>query len=477
VDKGKLWDMIIELRKENKELKEENAYLRFELEQLRSKRYKTAKSPPADKPDSPSSIPKKRGGLFGHLGWFRKKPKKIDRVEEVKLFSCPECGSKDITECGKTSEHIQEDIILPRVETTLYRRHHYYCKGCKKIFSARGKDELENSYIGPKAKALAVFLRYCIKISERDVKTLFDKAFNLKIVASSIAGFRDQLKRAGLPLYQALIESLKRGSFIHADETGWKVDGKSHWLWKFSNKKVCISHIDKSRGAKVVEDILGKEYVGVIISDFLSAYNQLKAKAKQRCLIHILRDLKKVIEYWQDDRQVLGYCKHLKDIFEDAIKLHKEYTDKEWDGRYYRKRELLTEELNDFSFPNPNKRILKRFAKRLSRHKNELFTFLYQKDIDYHNNHIEQQIRPDVIFRKITFGNRSDKGVENHNVLMSILQTVKLNNLDPLTVLQKILRAANKDLLPQALAPPLTERVVFAESGSNRINPLSAVIA
>ena len=103
--------------------------------------------------------------------------------------------------------------------------------------------------------------------------------------------------------------------------------------------------------------------------------------------------------------QLLGYCKHLKDIFEEGIELFKEYKDKERDQRFYRKRKLLTEELKDFSFPNPDKRILKRFAKRLNRHKDELFTFLYEKDIDYHNNHAEQQIRPDVIFRKITFGN------------------------------------------------------------------------
>jgi transposase len=474
--KRKLWDIIVELRKENKKLKEEIAYLKFELEELRSKRYKSSKKPPLEKSDGSSCVPKKKGGLFGHIGWFRKKPKKIDHIEEVRLTRCPECGSEEISECNKISEHIQEDITLPKVEAVLYRRHHYYCKRCRKVVSAKGKDELSNSYIGPKAKAFAAFLRYGIKISERDVKTLFEKAFNLKLVTSSIADFREQLKKAGLPLYQALIKSLKSGSFIHVDETGWKVDGKNHWLWKFSNKKVCVSHIDKSRGAKVVENIIGKEYGGVIISDFLSAYNKIKSKSKQRCLVHILRDLKKVIEYWYDDRQVLGYCRHLKGIFEDAVKLHKEYTDKTPDERFYRKRKLLSEELRDFSFPNPNKKILKRFAKRLNRHKKELFTFLYERDIDYHNNHIEQQIRPDVIFRKITFGNRSDKGAENHNVLMSILQTVKLNNLDPIAILQKILLTPNKNLLPQALAPPSKERFSVFESCSSKINPLASVI-
>jgi hypothetical protein len=98
--KGKLWNIIIELRKENKELKEEVAYLKFELEELRAKRYKTGRKPPAsDAPQAPA--PKKKGGLFGHLGWFRKKPDKIDRIEEVKLTRCPECGSQDISECNK----------------------------------------------------------------------------------------------------------------------------------------------------------------------------------------------------------------------------------------------------------------------------------------------------------------------------------------------------------------------------------------
>ena len=335
MDKNKLWDTIIELRKENKELKEELAYVKFELEELRSKRYKTGKKPPSNDPDSQASAPKKKGGLFGHLGWFRKRPGKIDRVEEVKLSSCPECGSKDITECKKIDEHIQEDIVLPKVEAVLYRHHHYYCKHCKKVVSSKGKDELANSYIGPKAKAFAAFLRYGVKISERDVKVLFERAFNLKIVASSIAGFRYQLKRAGSPLYRILRESLKQGSFIHADETGWKVDGINHWLWKFSNK-----------------------------------------------------------------------------------------------------------------------RILKRFARRLERHKDELLTFLYEKDVDCHNNHAEQQIRPDVIFRKITFGNRSNNGAQYHSVIMSILQTAKLNGIDPINTFKDILLGAKQYPLLNALAPP-----------------------
>lgn len=454
MSRRELEQRLLYLEEENRKLKEENAYLKFELEGLRSKRYKTGKRPPTDDSGKAPAAPKKRGGLFGHIGWFRKKPKKIDKTEEVRLSSCPECGSKDITECGKIDEHIQEDITLPEVETTLYRRHHYYCKHCRKVVSSQGRDELNNSYIGPKAKAFAAFLRYGIKISERDVKVLFERAFNLKIVASSIAGFRFQLKRAGSPLYQRLMESLKQGAFIHADETGWKVDGKNRWLWKFSNKRVSISHIDASRGQKVVEKIIGATYAGTLIADFLSAYNKLAAKNKQRCLVHILRDLDKVKEYWHDDAEVLRYIKRLKEIFEGAIALQEEYKNKRWDKSYRLRRENLKSSLKDFAFPNPNKRILKRFAKRLERHKDELLTFLYEKNIDYHNNHAEQQIRPDVIFRKITFGNRSDNGAQYHSVIMSILQTARLNGIDAIRTFEDILLGVKQYPLLTALSPP-----------------------
>ena len=418
------------LRIEN--LEEELAYIKFELEDLRSKRYKSGrKKPPDDTPPEPPS-PKKRGGLFGHIGWFRKKPETIDRIEEVRLDKCPECGSSDLTECLNIHEHIQEDITLPKVETTLYRKHRYYCKSCKEIISPKGTDEIPGSCIGPKAKAFAAFLRYGIKISERDVCALFRRAFNLKIAASSMSGFMGQLKTEASPIYNDLLRSLKEGPFIHADETGWSINGVNHWLWKFSNKRICISHIDRERGQAVVEKMLGKKYLGVLISDFLSAYNKIEAKAKQRCLVHILRDLVKVMEYWRDDKEVTRYCKRLIKILEDAIQLYNEYKDRNWNDAYRRQRDSIAEALEDFEFPNPNKRILKRFAKRLKRYKGEMLTFLYKKHIDYHNNHAEQQIRPDVIFRKITFGNRSITGAENHSVIMSILQTAKLNGIDPI---------------------------------------------
>ena len=459
-------------QKRIEDLEEKLAVLQFEFDSLKSKMYKPNKKKPPDDTPPVTSIPKKQGGLFGHVGWFRKKPKTINRIEEVRLDKCPSCGSSSLSDCVHIEEHIQEDIILPTTETVLYKHHHYYCKECKRVVAGTGSGELPKSYVGPKAKTLAAFLKYAIKISDRDIRTMFKKVFNLDIATSSITGFKGKLKEKALPLYGQLLESLKQSPFIHADETGWRLDGKNHWLWKFSNKSICYSHIDKGRGQKVVEDVLGKSYDGVLISDFLSAYNRISTKAKQRCLVHILRDLKKVTEYWDNDKEVLGYCKRLKKILEDAMALYKEYLNKEWDERYYTKRARINDSLRDFAFPNPSKRILKRFANRLERHKGEILTFLYVKGIDPHNNHAEQQIRPDVIFRKITFGNRSISGAENHSVIMTILQTAKLNNMDPIKTLEDVLLPGKKNPFSKILSPPEKEKTsVSQNSGALAYSP------
>jgi transposase len=437
-------------------LKEQNNLLKFEIAEIKSKLFNKSKKKNPPKQDTPLVPSKKKGGLFGHTGWFRKKPKRIDKIQEVKLSKCPECGSSDISLCADkyVEEHLQEDIILPRTETTMYRKYRYYCKKCKITVSGRGKGEIPKSRIGPLTKVLAIFLKYDVKVSDNDINKIFKQMFGLRMAVSAIAGFRDQISRELEPLYERLKEQLKLDNFIHADETGWRVDGDNRWLWKFSNKRVSITHIDKSRGQKVVSDILGEKYDGVLVSDFLSAYNKIKSK-KQRCLAHIMRDLEKVIKYWdEEDEQTVTYCKRLIEILMRGINLHREYSGRDWDEKYCRRRKQITDQLKDFSFPDPDKKLLVRFAKRLERHKDEIFTFLYERDVDYHNNHAEQQIRPNVILRKITFGNRSESGVANHNVLMSIIQTAKMNRLDVINSIKHIFETGSDKTFLEAIAGP-----------------------
>jgi transposase len=263
-------------------------FLKDELAELRAKMYgRKHKQNKSEEKEEDSPKPKKRGAPPGHPCWFRKKPDKIDEVIDVKSSCCPHCGNNKITPCAKVEEHIQEDIILPMVKATLYRKQTYYCNNCQANFSGRGKDELLNSYIGPTAKTLSCILKYHIKVSDRGIQDMFQQFFNLRVSSGSIPGFRGQLSRRGIKTYMQMVEVLRKSSHAHCDETEWNFDGDNQWLWSFSNDRVSVFRIDKSRGQKVVEEVLTDKYDGVTICDFLSAYNKINAKGKQRCLVHL----------------------------------------------------------------------------------------------------------------------------------------------------------------------------------------------
>jgi len=431
------------------ELEAENRILTHELAEVRAKLFGRKTK---DK-EKPIRQPKKSGAPKGHPGWFRKKPNVIDKEIELYPKKCPICGSTNIGECGKKEEHIVEDIVVPKAVVTKYIHHYGYCKDCGNVFPPRGDGELFRSYIGPNAKAFAAYLKYKVKVSDRDIVDLFEKMFNLEIDPSSISGFRNQLRIAGYPLYKKLLKSLKNSPYINADETGWSLDGINHWLWNFSNKNISITHIDRSRGSKVVEDILGKKYDGVLISDFLAAYNRIESK-KQKCIVHLKRDILKAKERYCDDSSILRYLSRLKYLIDYAISIKEDCQKGKISKKdFTKKRENIVEGLKDFSFPSPGKGILTTLAKRLKKHGDSLFTFLYH-DVPWHNNHAEQQIRPHVLLRKITFGNRSKKGIVNHSVISSIIQTAKLNDICSYRILKRVLLADTSDnLLPLIRSP------------------------
>jgi transposase len=442
------------LRAENKQLREEVAYLKLQLKELQDKIYrKKVKKEPAPPSEPPPA--KKHGPALGHLGWFRKKPPRMDRTEIVRLKNCPHCGTGGLRICGRPQDHIQEDIVFPQVHVTCYRKHRYYCKQCQKVVTGRGAQELPRSYLGPRAKTLAAYLKYHIKVSDRDIQKLFRHLFRLKLTASAIPGFRNQFRQRLKPIYTALKTRLKQAPFLNADETGWRLDGENHWLWNFSNQKISLTHIDKRRGQKVVEHILGKKYPGILISDFLSAYNQIETLAKQRCLVHLRRDLKRVREGLPEDRTVQRFCQRTQNLIDQAEQLVTRYQAGQISKRAFeRKRAGLQQALEDLQWTDPAHKILQRFVKRFHRHRGELLTFLDYPGIPSHNNAAERQIRPHVLLRKITFGNRSQGGIESHNVLMSLFQTAQLNQVEPLQALQKILWISSPAKALRVLIPP-----------------------
>ena len=436
------------LRRKNKNLEKEMNVMREELRRLECivREYqqmlfkkKALKSSKKDDHNNDDHAPKKPGAPIGHEGTTRSTPDRIDEHKDVRIDRCPECSSDKLTPCKKYSDHYQEDIIIPQTFVTRYRHHYYWCPNCKKTVHGTGTDEIPGGYIGPNAKALASFLHYQMSVPYRKIKTLFKEMFNMDFDPTSCVGFDTKIRILGEPLYEKLKISLKDRPYLNIDETGWM--GK--WLWCYATLKHAVYRIETGRGQKELRGMLGDSYKGVLISDFLGAYNGIKS-LKQRCLVHALRLIEKWSVYYENDPKIVRYFTELKTAVKRIIRLNNRMNKKKLPKDFsLRKadavgqlRRILSKKLEPVKADKFRRKLLDRF--------DELVTCLDYKGIASHNNLVERLLRTSVIMRKITFGNRSEKGIRNHEVLMSLIQTARLQNIDPLPLLRALLTDAEK---------------------------------
>ena len=270
------------------------------------------------------------------------------------------------------------------------------------------------------------------------MKTLFKEMFSLDFNPSSCVGFDKQIRSRGEPLYEKLKDSLKDRPYLNVDETGWK----DKWLWCYADERHAVYRIESGRGQKELRSMLGDSYKGVLISDLLGAYNGIHS-LKQKCLVHVLRLIDKWSVYYEDDSRMVRYFLMLKTAVKRIVRLNSQMQKKLPKNFSLRKadvvgslRRLLSKKLEPVK--------ANKFRRKLLDHFDELVTCLDYKGIASHNNLVERCLRQNVIMRKMTFGNRSEKGERNHEVIMSLIQTARLQNLNPLPFLRTILTDARK---------------------------------
>lgn len=424
--RDELIEEILRLEQQNKELKQrllekERADARqreLKFERLQKKKLR----------------PRKPGRKAGHAGVSRRLPDHIDRVIEQTLEACPDCHDT-LSVSQEVIEHTQEDLIPARVEVTLFRRHRYFCKGCGKIMTAPyAPDEIPNSRIGPNALIHMALLKYHHALPGNKIVELFQELAGFRISEGAIQQALQRLAEWLKVERGAVLKAIQKSPQIYIDETGWKVNGKGHWLWAFVNERLAYYTIDPSRGAKVPKQIIPTDYGGILITDFYAAYNKLPGK-KQKCLVHLLREMKSCYERNQT-KEFLKYYKQLKRIINDALRLGEERS-------VFQKAVFLShiakvkKRLLDWSMRNYRDKHLKRLADRFLRYWFDLVTFLEEPGVSFNNNLCERQIRPNVIIRNRSYQNRSQNGARAHEVLMSLIQTLRLQKYSPVEFLKE----------------------------------------
>jgi transposase len=294
---------------------------------------------------------------------------------------------------------------------------------------AKVTDALPNAMVGLRVIVFTAWLHYLVGMSVSNIVKLLGIVADFSITAGGLTQAWKNLATSLEPLYDDIGQKVRNAAVLHADETGWRINGNTHWLWCFATKTLCYYVIDKTRGSPLIKRVLGTIFSGILICDFWGAYNKISTLAKQRCFYHLFTELDKVAKK-KPSTAWKAFSKKLSRLLMDALRLSEKKGELA-SGTYHRRTNKLHTRLQQLIEATYADNDAKRIQKRLKRHRHELFTFLEFDNVSPYNNHAEQQMRKPVITRKISQQNRSDQGAKTHAILMTLFKSAELQKLNP----------------------------------------------
>ena len=408
----------------------------------------SAMVPTYQKP-SCASRSKRPGRKAGHPGSRRLLPQRIDQQQTHRLKQCPACGGP-LQHCDQTRTRYTEDIpkdITPVV--TEHIIHRDWCPRCRKHIEPIVTEALPQATLGNRVLVLSAWLHYGLGNTLSQIVEIFNHHLQIKLTGGGLIQMWYRLQAILFGWYLQIQAEAMNSAVLHADETGWRVNGKTLWLWCFSTANLTFYMIDRSRGSPALRKFFRDEFHGTLISDFWGAYNAVLCRKRQLCLVHLLRDLEYVETYRRVDQDWPAFAKQLRRLVHDAIRLWRR--DNVPATEFASRRARLDVRLAELIEHPWRHHEAGRLVKRLRRHRAELFTFLDEAGVPFDNNHAERAIRPAVLIRKNSYSNRSRRGADAQAVLMSVYRTLKQRGYHPMETIVK----AIESYLTTGELPPL----------------------
>lgn len=409
--------------------------------------------PVYEKPPSGRRGKKRPGAKPGHAGSRRAAPERVDWQIEHRADNCPDCGSR-LRRCAETRTRYTEDIPLVQPEVTEHTIHRDWCPRCEKKVEPPVESALPGSALGNRVLVLSAWLHYALGNTLSQIVEVFNFHLQLKITEGGLVQMWYRLQEILFAWYEQIQAEALKSAVLHGDETGWRVHGKTRWLWCFGNATLTYFMIDRSRGSPALAKFFTEEFTGTLVTDFWGAYNAVVCAARQTCLVHLLRELEQTEKYKSPSKHWPPFAKKLRRLLGDAIRLWREQA-KLPEPTSASRKACLHKRLAEIIETDWNDTHAARLIKRLRRHQGDLFTFLDQPGVPFDNNHAERSIRPAVILRKNSYGNRSEQGADVQAVLMSVFRTLKQRGHDPIAT---VVAALETHLLTKQL-PPLPAKV------------------
>lgn len=437
LSKDEIIRRYLKLEKDIDQLKKEKEALEKEL-----RKYKNPNTPPSAnqhlKPTSSKTVDvksHKRGAPLGHQG--TNKPKnEATESRHIVGDGCPLCHSTKFHVVGQKHQQ-QEDIptdIMPITVDII--RDICQCDKCHLKFVARDNQTPLQGRYGINLVGLVIFLRFIVRGVLRKSVTFLNASFALRMSPASVQAIVERAAKAAKAEYEQLKKRISEARIVYADETSFSVLGINWWVWVFRSDTDLLLVIRNSRGSNVLEEILGRQYSGILVCDCWRAYDFLSFASIQRCWAHLLRKSKELFD------TIAGKHFHqkLSALFDEIKRFNgNEHTEKQ----RLRKYKLMTRKLQKLTAYYSRYEECKGVVKYIDFHIESWFTCIKIAGIEPTNNFAEQAIRETVMVRKIIGAFRSVQGTKTYETLASLIATWQLQKLD---IKRELMRMLSENL-------------------------------
>jgi transposase len=439
----KLVEMIVEQARAIEQLKFRVIELEQEIEKLKISRdldSTTSSKPPSsdllkksekkleDQIEFRETPKRKPGGQPGHPGKTRKGFGRVDRFEILRPQVCRCCGKGEFSgEPIKIDTQQVAHLVESPIEIVEYQRYTCICSECGETQTADWSPEIvPGQDIGIRLQAFLGWINNYGHLSYEKQQELLWELGKIEIGVGTLVATNERIDGAVTQSIDLLKEWVKQTQpNIHADETPWVVKGVKEWLWIFANTDFALFHTADTRSRAELESILGSCYEGVLSSDDYSAYNGYPVKAQQKCLAHLRRHFKKLIQLPGLNNQEIG-AKFIS-LIDEAFKNYALFQQTQnlaqflsWTSEFKPKVESTIHSWIERAGGEAGK-----LLRSLSNKAHQWWYFLDHPKIPPDNNLAERTLRLAVTKRKISGGSRSMERFQDTANLLTVIQTCR----------------------------------------------------
>lgn len=405
------------------------------LAALRAAKRQASPFSKGDPKSNPKRPGRKPGADHGPVN-LRPRPDHVDETHIAVLpLDCPHCGGE--VEVDDIQSQFQWDVP-PNIRAIIreFKVQIGHCECCGERL--QGRHELQTSdalgsaacQIGPDAVAMAAYMNKVMGAPYAKIAVFFATFLDFEMAASTLVRALLRLAKKAEPAYQRIRELVRTSPVVYPDETGWRIRGVKAWLHVFvgvrpDGTKIALYVIARYRGFSVAAWALGRNFAGLLGHDGWAPYDQFERAEHQTCNNHLLTRCKHLLE--AATRRAVSFPRDLKAIIQAAFEVRDRYL--EGDVSYHGlqvARGRLEHRLDRLLEMDLTHGGNARLAKHVTKHQDEIFTFLKHPDeVEGTNCFAEQETRPAVIARKISGCNKTWVGAHAHEVLVSHFRTAQ----------------------------------------------------